>query len=312
MFKWKGGFRRSGGRAALPLLALPGLVLAGCAGTAQGEGDDQPQVAASFYPLQYVTQRILGADSRVSSLTKPGIEPHDVSLTPRQLGSVADADLVVYLKGFQPDVDDAVANNARDAGFDVSGPARLAAHQAVEGHDRGGAVQDPHFWLDPLRLADVADAIATRLSELDPERKPALQANAAALRADLEELDAEFVETLKDCAQHNLVTSHAAFGYLADRYGFEQIGITGLDPEAEPSPRVLGKVAEFVEANDVSTIYYETLVSPDIARTVAEETGATTAVLDPIEGITKDSSGRDYLEIMRANLATLRSGQECR
>ena len=304
MFNWRGG------RIALPLLALSSLVLGGCAGAAHGEGDEL-RVVASFYPLQYVTQRILGTQATVSSLTRPGVEPHDVELTPRQIGSVADAELVVYLKGFQPAVDDAVATEGREAGLDVSGPARLTAHQAVAGNDRGRAVQDPHFWLDPLRLADVADAVATRLVELNPEHQQAYRDNATALRADLRDLDAEFTDTLKDCAQRNLVTSHAAFGYLADRYGFEQIGMTGLDPEAEPGPRVLGAVAEFVEANDVSTIYYETLVSPAIARTVAEETGASTAVLDPIEGITRDSAGRDYFELMRADLATLRTGQDC-
>lgn len=307
MFKW----RRGAPFAVAPLTALLACALAGCGGDAQGEAAGGPRVVASFYPLQYVAQRLLGDDSVVTSLTKPGVEPHDVELTPRQIGSVADADLVVYLRGFQSAVDDAVATEGHDAGLDVSGPARLTTLQGVAGGDAGGAAQDPHFWLDPLRLADVANAVADSLVDLVPQRSAEIRANATALRTDLTTLDSQFSRSLHTCAQHNLVTSHAAFGYLADRYGFDQIGITGLDAEAEPSPRTLAEVARFVDAHEVSTIYYETLVSPAIAKTVASETGAGTAVLDPIEGLTQDSAGRDYLEIMRADLATLHSGQEC-
>jgi zinc transport system substrate-binding protein len=293
-------FRRLPARRAPALAAaLLAASLTACAGDARGEGDDL-RLVASFYPLQFVTQRVAGNAAVVTSLTKPGIEPHDVELTPRKLGSVADADLVVYLKGFQSAVDDAVRAEGRGAGFDVSGPARLTR-----------VPRDPHFWLDPTRLADVADAVASRLGEVAPERAATFTANAAALRAELTALDADFHRGLRTCVQRALVTSHAAFGYLADRYGLEQVGITGLDPEAEPSPRALAEVADFVEAEGVSTIYYETLVSPDIAQTVADETGATTAVLDPIEGITESSAGRDYFDVMRADLATLRTGQEC-
>ena len=156
---------------------------------------------------------------------------------------------------------------------------------------RGDGI-DPHFWLDPLRLADVGDAIAAELSALAPDEAATFTQNAAALRSELEALDAEFSAALADCANTDLVTSHQAFGYLAQRYGLTQVGISGLSPDEEPTPAQLAEVTDFVAANDVTTIYYETLVDPGIAETVAAETGASTAVLDPLEGLNADSRHR--------------------
>ncbi len=154
---------------------------------------------------------------------------------------------------------------------------------------------DPHFWLDPTRLADVADQVAQRLGEDDPDGAERFSANAAALRRDLEALDGELAAGLKDCENRSIVTSHNAFGYLADRFGLTQVGITGLTPDEEPTPADLAAVTRFVEDHDVKTIYYETLVSPAVAKTVAAETGAAIAVLDPIEGLSDASDGSDYL-----------------
>nr|MBA3800124.1 zinc ABC transporter substrate-binding protein [Geodermatophilaceae bacterium] len=164
---------------------------------------------------------------------------------------------------------------------------------------------------DPIRLADVADALAQRLGELDTDNADTFSDNAAELRTSLEELDVEFTDGLASCANTDLVTSHNAFGYLAEAYGFTQVGITGLTPEEEPSAADLAEVADFVEENDVRTIYYETLVSPAIADAVAAETGAQTALLDPLEGLTDESEGSDYLEVMRSNLENVRAGQPC-
>jgi zinc transport system substrate-binding protein len=150
------------------------------------------------------------------------------------------------------------------------------------------------------------------MAAADPGAAAAFRQRASALAGELSELDDDIRAGLADCASSDLVTSHAAFGYLAQRYGLRQVGITGISPEAEPDPRSLAAVATFVREHHVSTIYSETLVSPAVARTVARETGATTAVLDPIEGLTNASAGRDYLQVMRSNLAVLRKGQGCR
>lgn len=272
-------------------------------------------VVASFYPLQYVAKRIGGDRVTVTSLTKPGAEPHDLELTPRDVAGLADADLVVYVKGFQPAVDDAVRSQAGDRAFDGSASAKLdLTYTPIEGGERvsqeSGAT-DPHFWLDPLRLKAVSKALAARMEQADPAAKAELSANAAALLADLDTLDGELTAGLAHCANSDLVTSHNAFGYLAKRYGLTQVGITGLTPDAEPNAGQLADVTAFVRAHQVRTIYYETLVSPAIADVVAKATGASTEVLDPIEGLNDRSQGKDYLEVMRANLANLKKGQHC-
>jgi zinc transport system substrate-binding protein len=284
--------------AVVATAALAGCASQGDVASAGGSGGGRPQVVTSFYPLQFITERIAGNAVTVQNLTKPGAEPHDLELTPHDVAELADADLVVYLSGFQPAVDTAVAEQASTT-YDVAGSAMLHA-------------KDPHFWLDPIRLADVAGNLADRLAKLSPAHADDFRRNALILRNDLVALDTDFSAGLANCANTDVVTSHEAFGYLAERYGLTQRGITGLHPEDEPSPSALASIADFVKANHVRTIYSETLVSPAVAKTLARETGARTAVLDPIEGIDDASAGADYLAVMRANLATLREGQPCR
>jgi zinc transport system substrate-binding protein len=300
-------------------VVVPLLLLAGCGGSSDAAQDGRLRVTASFYPLQWATAQVAGDRAEVTSLTPPGAEPHDLELGPRDVATVGEADLVVYLDGFQPAVDDAVEQEAGDASYDVTPAARL--HEADAGHEHedgdehepgdGHESADPHFWLDPTRLADVADGIADRLGQVDPDHAAAYADRATGLRAELEALDQDLRAGLENCAATELVTAHTAFGYLTERYGLTQVGISGLTPDAEPGPQDLAEVATFVQEHGVRTIYYETLVSPAVAETLAEETGATTAVLDPIEGLTDESAGEDYVAVMRSNLQTLRDGQRC-
>ena len=303
------------------------LALAGCGSsddaTAAGGGDGLT-VVAGFYPLEWAAQRVGGERVEVSSLTPPGAEAHDLELAPQDVAAVAEADLLVYLEGFQPALDEAAATEAADTAWDAGQAADLSLSAEEHGHEGETAEEhaehageeeeealDPHFWLDPTRLAAVGDALAGRLAEADPDGAATYEENAAALRADLEALDAEMQAGLADCAVDTLVTGHDAFGYLADRYGLEVVGISGLSPSAEPSPAAQAEISELVRERGVTTVYTETLVDPAVAETVAEEAGVQTAVLDPIEGLTDESAGSDYLEVMRANLATLQEGQSC-
>ena len=299
------------GLGAVAALTTAAGLLTGCGSDPATDG--RLTLVASFYPLQFATQRVAGDRAQVRSLTPPGAEPHDLELTPKDVAAVADADVVVYLKGFQASVDDAVAGEAAKRGVDVAPAAHLdRAATAEDGEEPEGAGgQDPHFWLDPSRLSAVTGLIADRLAAADPPGAATYRANAEALEAELAGLDTEYRAGLATCANKDLVTSHQAFGYLAERYGLTQVGITGLSPDTEPQPADLARVTDFVRTHRVRTIYYETLVSPAIARTVATETGARTAVLDPIEGLTKDSDGSDYLAVMRSNLQHLREGQPC-
>jgi zinc transport system substrate-binding protein len=309
-------------RWAAALLSCLGLVaLAGCGGGSAADGAaPRLNVVAAFYPLQYAVEQIGGDQVKVTGLTKPGVEPHDIELTARAVARVATADAVVYLRGFQNAVDEAVDSQAKGRGFDVTAPAHLDLAAVPDGHEdqspgqrpSGASASDPHFWLDPQRYAAVADAIAARLSRIDPANAADYQSRAKAFTARLSSLDAEFAAGLKDCRSRDLVTGHAAFGYLAEAYGLHQVGISGLTPESEPSPSALARIASTVKDEGVRTIYAETLVSREVAETLARETGARLAVLDPLEGLTDESAGHDYFAVMRANLQTLRAGQECR
>ncbi len=295
--------------AVATIAALPALVGCGSDGSSGGSGEAATiAVVASFYPLAFVVAQVGGNRVAVTNLTPAGAEPHDLELTPQDTAAVQDAELVVYLAGFSPALDEAIDSVGADSTLDVAVSARLDLEEGDE-HDRGGV--DPHFWLDPTRLADVADAVAVRMGELDSDHSAEFAENAASLRIDLEALDGEFAVGLSACDSTDIVTSHEAFGYLAERYGLHQVGIAGLSPEEEPSPAKLAEVTQFVKDQNVTTIYYETLVDPAIASTVAAETGATTAVLDPIEGLSGDSAGSDYFEVMRSNLESLQTGQRC-
>lgn len=317
--------------AAGAVLTAVGTALTGCsvtgadAGSAAAAGRPVP-VVASFYPLEYAVQQVGGPHVAVSTLTKPGTEPHDLELSPKDVAGVSDAALVVYAQGFQPAVDTAVDQEGAQHAFDVAPAAHLDLTAPAEADVPGAdpvagasptdppppdAAKDPHFWLDPQRYAAVATAIGARLAQVDPTHAADYTANAARFAATLGRLDAEFTAGLATCSHRDLVTSHAAFGYLSERYGLTQVAIAGLSPDIEPSGARLAEIAAFVRANDVTTIYAETLVEPEFAQTVSRSTGATVATLDPIEGLTSASAGRDYLEVMRSNLATLRAGQGC-
>ncbi|MDG4827572.1 metal ABC transporter substrate-binding protein [Asanoa sp. WMMD1127] len=310
--------RRTLASVVAGLAALAATGLAACtSGSAAAPG--KLDVVAAFYPLQFVAEQVGGGHVAVTNLAKPGAEPHDLELSARQVGRVSDAAVIVYLKGFQPAMDDAVEQVGGDRSFDVSAAVPLlsagASDHVHEGegeaepdHHEGGT--DPHIWLDPDRLATIGDQVAGRLAEADPEHAADFTANAQRLRAQLTSLDQEYAAGLRTCDRRELVTSHAAFGYLADRYDLEQVGLTGVTPEDEPAPQRLAAVAEEAREHGATTIFFETLVSPKVADTIAREVGARTAVLDPIEGLQPGASG-DYFSIMRTNLTALRTALDC-
>jgi zinc transport system substrate-binding protein len=281
-------------RAVLILAAAAAvLAVAGCGGSASG-GSGKESVVASFYPLAYAAEQIGGSRVEVENLTPPGAEPHDLEVSPSDVAEIRDADLVLLLgHGFQPQLEDAARSGETVL--------RLLDTAGLDLRANG----DPHVWLDPVRYATIVTRIGRTLGD---------EAAARRLVRRLRGLDNEYRAGLSDCERHEIVTSHEAFGYLAERYGLEQVAITGLSPEAEPEPGRLQDVVDLVRERGVTTIYFETLVSPRIAETVARETGAHTAVLNPIEGLAPDEidRGEDYFTLMRENLRALRRGLGCR
>ena len=333
-------------RAALVVPFLSAFALTACsAGSPSGSGGGTAgaggplKVMASFYPLQYVTEQVGGDLVQVDSLTPPGTEPHDLELSPASVAALESSAAVVYLSGFQPAVDEAIKQAAPDLALDVSEEATLpAGHSEAEHASEGAAPRteaahtdaahseeahteesghageahaggDLHYWLDPVRLAHTASAVAGQLGEADPANAATYKANAEALAAKLTTLDKDFSQGLATCKTRTVVVSHEAYGYLADKYKLKQVGISGLSPDAEPSPARLAEIGKVVKDEGVSTIFTETLVNPKVAETLAADLGAETAVLDPLEGLSDESS--DYEKVMRKNLEALRAALNC-
>jgi zinc transport system substrate-binding protein len=298
-------------RGLLPS-ALLALLLAGTAACGGGgaSASGRPQVIGSFYPMAWLAERVGGGDAAVTTLTKPGAEPHDLELTPRQVVDVGRARLVVYLKDLQPAVDQAVAQHARKSSLDAASLVRTLPATGAGQVPQQAARYDPHLWLDPSRLATVATAVGERLATADPVHATAYRANARALAGELTGLDGEFRAGLATCRQKTIVTSHAAFGYLAERYGLTQLAVSGIDPQAEPSPKRLAELTQQIRRTGVATVFTETLVSPKVAQTLAQEAGVRTGTLDPVEGLARGSKD-DYMSIMRHNLKTLRTALGC-
>lgn len=280
----------------MSVAATAAALLAGCGGSGESDAEGSPEVVAAFYPLAYAAERV-APSARVENLTPAGTEPHDLELSPRDVERVREAELVLYLgAGFMPALEDAVRGSENAVDLLAGETLRLGGDEEA---------RDPHVWLDPGRYAELAGRVAETLDDPDA---------AAGLQAELEGLDREYRDGLSRCEHRAIVTSHAAFGYLADAYGLEQIALTGVSPAAEPSARALEALVREVERRGATTIFFETLVSPELAETVAREAGVETAVLNPLEGLTPEQvdKGADYFSVMRENLAALRDALGCR
>ncbi|MFJ4186140.1 metal ABC transporter substrate-binding protein [Kitasatospora sp. NPDC089509] len=308
--------RRTRKTAALAVTALASalaLTACGSGGSSSAKGTDgKLNVVASFYPMEFLARQIGGEHVSVTDLTAPGVEPHDLELTAKQVANVQKADAIIYLKGLQPTVDQAVDQSSSKHRIDATAASPLVDHHldegtaGADGHQHEGPAGDPHIWLDPTRYASIAKSVGAEFAKADPTHAADYQKNTDELVTKLTALDQDFQAGLKDVKTKTFVTSHAAFGYLADHYGLTQVAINGVDPESEPTPARLAEVQKAAKDNGVTTVFFETLVSPKLADTVAKDLGLKTAVLDPLEGV-KDPSKDDYLSVMRQNLANLRA-----
>lgn len=277
--------------------------------------DQGPRIVTAFYALEYAATAVVGDAYEVENLTTPGVDAHDIELRPSQIAALADADLVIHLSGFQPAVDLAIEASGAAHVLDVADVLDLLGSDdhdhdhdhgdADDDHDHDHGEFDPHFWLDPVLMADVADAIAAELGD------DAFATSAQSMRVDMMELDQAFDEGLAQCERREFITSHAAFGYLAEAYGLVEIGINGITPNSEASPARIAEVHELALEHGVTTIFFETLASDAVAKSIAGDLGLVTAVLDPLEGLSDRSPGEDYAAIMHANLEALRTANDC-
>lgn len=293
------------------------LFLTGCTAPSSSPASSLT-VAAAFYPLEYVAQAVTGDAAEVIALASPGVEPHDLELSPSVVRSLADADVVLFIEDFQPAVDAAIESTGA-RGFDAASVITLHAadhdhgdeahsEEEEDGQEEDHGALDPHFWLDPLLLAEYAQALATELSVIDPQNADLFAANASALTQDLTGLNDEFQTGLASCERDTIVVSHEAFGYLTEATGLTQVGVAGIDPDTEPSPVRLREIADIIRVTGSTTIFTESAVSATVVEALAQDVGVTTAVLDPLETI---AEGDDYIGVMHRNLDALRLALSC-
>jgi zinc transport system substrate-binding protein len=276
-----------------------------------GEDDaGEPAVVTTFYPLQYLAERIGGERVSVKNLVPPGVEPHDWEPRPRDVTAIRRAKVFIY----QGAGLEAWAERVLE-GLITGGPVVVRATDGLpltrgEGSDEPF---DPHVWLDPVLYAKQAMAVRDALAKADPAGAGLYTANLAALTADLDRLTEEMKQGLARCQRATIVTSHSAFGYLAESFGLKQVAVSGLSPESEPSPARLRDVVEQVRREGATHIFFETLVSDAVAKTIAREADVQALALNPIEGLSSDElkAGESYLTVQRQNLANLRTALGC-
>jgi zinc transport system substrate-binding protein len=298
-------------RWVLTSIAVLPLILASCSTNDGANSTGSTTVVAAFFPIQEAASRVGGGAVQVFNLTPPGAEPHDLELTPDGVERIQSADVVLYLGGgFQPALEDALSGAEGETvdlltGLDTLPPPPGEAAETLS--------VDPHVWLAPRLYAEMVSEVAKALAKADPGSAPTFRANAKAFEADIDQVDLQYQEGLAHCQRHIIVTSHAAFGYLASAYGLTQEAITGLSPEAEPGPARLAELKDLVRRQGITTIFTEELVSPKVAQTLAQEAGVQTEVLSTLEGLTpeEEDAGADYISLMLGNLATLEKALDC-
>jgi zinc transport system substrate-binding protein len=306
------------------------LILAGCSNAAedsQPASESLPSIVTGSFAVAWLASSISDGCAVVTDLAPSGGDAHDLELTASQTASILDADLVIPVDGLQPAFD-AVAESKSSGVFDIldlldpltaedhadevghadhADEDGHADHADEDGHEDHGLL-DPHFWLDPKRVSDAAGFLGAEISKLSADCATKVEVTVPAVQAQLEDLTQEFETSLATCSSRTIVVSHEAFGYLADAFNLEQIGVAGLDPEGEPSAARLKEVIDLANSLGVSAVFTESTVNPDVAQTLADALEVGILTLDPLEIA---SVSKDYISLMQTNLEALRSGLNC-
>lgn len=301
----------------MSLLLILFITIAGCSTSNKAEEKSGLDVVTSFYPMYDFTKNVVGDKGEVTMLMPAGTEPHDYEPSAKDIAKIIEADVFVYnseaLETWVPNVLEnidrkktVVIDASKD--IDVLESVEEEDHDDHDGHDHDHSHEyDPHIWLDPVNAQKQVENIKAGLIEADEKNKDSYEKNAADYTEKLVALDEQFSSTLKDAKNRTFVTQHAAFSYLAKRYKLEQVAISGVSPDQEPSPARLAELSDYVKEHQIRVIYFEEIASPKIAKTLASETGVELEVLNPIEGITKEDQdkGMDYIFSMEKNLKAL-------
>ncbi len=269
------------------------------------------QVFGSFYPIYFITSQIGGDKADVRNITPVGVEPHDYEPSTRDMARIESSNMLV-LNGVVEAWGDKIKDNLKGTGVKViTAGAELLTKKITT--EEGEKIKDPHIWLDPILVKQEVANIEDGFEKIDPKNTAYFQDNAKKLNAKLDKLNTDFKQGLSNCQKKDFITSHAAFAYLADAYGLRQVSISGLSPDQEPSAKQLVDIVKFAKEHNVKYIFFESLVSPKLSETIANEIGAKTLVLDPIEGISDNDikQGKNYFTVMENNLKNLQIALQC-
>jgi len=269
------------------------------------------QIMTSFYPLYFFTSQIVGDKAVVYNITPAGAEPHDYEPTATDMARLEDSQLLILNGNKLEPWSDNIQAVLKDTSTDVIVVGEDMANQTI--FEDNNTIRDPHVWLDPILAKKEITIIYKKLSEIDPNNSSYYAANTKLLQNKLDSLDSQYRIGLKNCEKKDIITSHAAFGYLASEYGLRQVAISGLSPDEEPSSKQLTEVANFAKKNNIKYIFFESLVSPKLSGTIAQEIGAKTLVLNPIEGLTPTeiANGKTYFTEMEKNLTNIKTALQC-
>lgn len=306
--------------AALVMSAT--FVLVGCGsnegkkGSSSSEKSDKLKVTASFYPMYDFSKKIGGDKVEVKNMISSNVEPHDWEPTPKDLVSIGDSDVFVYNGAGMETWIDKVTKSSDNKNLELveasKGVKLLKGEEDEDAkeekeHEHEHGAYDPHVWLSPENAKKEMENIKNAFVKADPKNKDYYENNYNENAKKLDELDKKFKDELAKTKKKDIVVAHQAFGYICNAYGLNQVAIEGLSPDSEPDAAKMAEIAKFAKDNKVKYIFFEELVSPKVAETIAKEVGAKTEVLNPIEGLTDKQlkDGEDYFSIMNKNLEVL-------
>lgn len=281
-------------------------------------------VAASFYPLAEFVRNVGGDAVEVWTATPAGAEPHDFEPSPADIVRVYGSDVFLANGGGIDSWLDKLIPDLERRHVHVLVMEKHIAMRKLDGaeerqpsnggDDRPAESLDPHIWLDPVLAMREVGLIRDTLSQADPTHAALFARNASDYLATLSALNVEYAKGLSSCRKPEIVASHDAYAYMGSRYGFKVLAITGISPDAEPSAGDLARLADLMRKEGLHYVFFESLVSPALSQALAREAGATALPLDPLEGLTDAdiANGKNYLSVMRENLAPLRTAMVCR
>lgn len=287
------------------------LIISGCAPSQEAETDNKPTIYTSIYPIQYAVERIGGNTVHAKTVYPPGVDAHTYEPTSKEMTDIAKGDAFFYLgagmEGFAGSAADALAK--QDTKLVELGEHESLFHTETahedDGHHHGD--QDPHIWLDPIRMIDMAEIIKDNLIALYPEQEDDFNQNFEALKTDLKQLNDQYKTVLQDKTNKKILVSHAAFGYWEERYGITQIAINGLSSSSEPSQKDLTKIVDQAKQHHMKYIIFEQNVSNHVSEIIQDHIGAESLTIHNLSVLTEEDidQDEDYISLMEHNLDTL-------